>query len=188
MSFLFCCPSICAPRRAWNICKLTPLCRLMREASIKSRKSGEKNISANTVRKVTEVCDRIDEIWDGSRQLLEYTTNQPWYSFRKHCASSRDRRYPSGSVDFATSGNGLSHWDLTGLLGYCDLDTDGVLALGIWYPARLEISIEVMVTFDRIGALSHMERKEECWFARECLKWLHTPTKGFGPACWFFLL
>ena len=28
----------------------------MREASIKSRKSGEKNISANTVRKVTEVC------------------------------------------------------------------------------------------------------------------------------------
>ncbi|CAI7572631.1 hypothetical protein PCG10_009489 [Penicillium crustosum] len=28
---------------------------LMREASIRSRKSGEKNISANTVRKVTEV-------------------------------------------------------------------------------------------------------------------------------------
>ncbi|KAI3218156.1 transcriptional regulator family: Histone-like TF [Penicillium roqueforti] len=28
---------------------------LMREASIQSRKSGEKNISANTVRKVTEV-------------------------------------------------------------------------------------------------------------------------------------
>jgi hypothetical protein len=49
----------------------------MREASIKSRKSGEKNISANTVRKVTEVCDRIDEIWEGSRQLLEYTINQP---------------------------------------------------------------------------------------------------------------
>lgn len=30
--------------------------RLMREASIHSQRSGEKNISANTVRKVTEVC------------------------------------------------------------------------------------------------------------------------------------
>lgn len=28
----------------------------MREASIHSQRSGEKNISANTVRKVTEVC------------------------------------------------------------------------------------------------------------------------------------
>jgi hypothetical protein len=30
--------------------------RLMREASIRSRKAGEKNISPNSVRKVTEVC------------------------------------------------------------------------------------------------------------------------------------
>lgn len=30
-------------------------CRLMREATIRSRKSGEKDFSANTVRKVTEV-------------------------------------------------------------------------------------------------------------------------------------
>lgn len=33
--------------------------RLMREASIRSRKSGENNISANSVRKVTEV--RMDQ-------------------------------------------------------------------------------------------------------------------------------
>lgn len=32
------------------------LCRLMRESSIQSRKVGEKNISPNSVRKVTEVC------------------------------------------------------------------------------------------------------------------------------------
>lgn len=32
--------------------------RLMREASIRSRKAGEKNISPNAVRKVTEVCGR----------------------------------------------------------------------------------------------------------------------------------
>ena len=30
--------------------------RLMRESSIQSRKAGEKNISPNSVRKVTEVC------------------------------------------------------------------------------------------------------------------------------------
>ena len=35
--------------------KLTCQLRLMREASIQSRKSGEKNISANSIRKVTEV-------------------------------------------------------------------------------------------------------------------------------------
>ncbi|KAJ5928064.1 hypothetical protein N7466_007020 [Penicillium verhagenii] len=34
---------------------LTTPRRLMREASIRSRKSGEKNISANSIRKVTEV-------------------------------------------------------------------------------------------------------------------------------------
>ncbi|KAJ5216807.1 hypothetical protein N7468_009815 [Penicillium chermesinum] len=38
----------------WTIHVLI-LRRLMREASIRSRKSGEKNISANSVRKVTEV-------------------------------------------------------------------------------------------------------------------------------------
>ncbi|KAJ5171755.1 hypothetical protein N7492_004348 [Penicillium capsulatum] len=35
--------------------------RLMREASIRSRKSGEKNISANSIRKVTEV--RVNLVW-----------------------------------------------------------------------------------------------------------------------------
>ncbi|KAJ5794408.1 hypothetical protein N7457_001007 [Penicillium paradoxum] len=35
--------------------KPVSISELMREASIRSRKSGEKNISANTVRKVTEV-------------------------------------------------------------------------------------------------------------------------------------
>ncbi|KAJ6136533.1 hypothetical protein N7512_001693 [Penicillium capsulatum] len=38
-----------------------PQPRLMREASIRSRKSGEKNISANSIRKVTEV--RVNLVW-----------------------------------------------------------------------------------------------------------------------------
>jgi hypothetical protein len=61
----------------------------MREASIRSRKSGEKNISANTVRKVTEVrCLRpIEELLWKAPENIQLTDMG---SFRKHCASSRD--------------------------------------------------------------------------------------------------
>jgi hypothetical protein len=72
---------------AWDTLEANTVCRLMREASIKSRKSGEKNISANTVRKVTEVC------FNWSKRSRNSQDNQLTRldSVRKHCASSRGR-------------------------------------------------------------------------------------------------
>lgn len=46
----------------------------MREASIQSRKSGEKNISANTVRKVTEV--RLVDLRASPEDSWEHTADK----------------------------------------------------------------------------------------------------------------
>ena len=55
----------------------------MREASIQSRKSGEKNISANTVRKVTEV--RLVDLKASLELSWEHTTDK-YGSFQENTA------------------------------------------------------------------------------------------------------
>lgn len=61
----------------------------MREASIRSRKSGEKNISANSVRKVTEV-RRIRLVeFDSDISVISLTT---LLFYREHCANSKASR------------------------------------------------------------------------------------------------